>query len=654
MSRLREEDPVQETNQPLDNISTIEEEQRWWQQYQTTKRIVHKEDAKHVAKLFESLHSLSRLQEEDAEIERLRTLVIDRLATMYANPPVRTERQSHVPWDSNHQEESSDATELLPDSSTDQFRLTTTGHDATRPSHMGYDDSSSSNQRTRTRLVTTLTRSNHNEVIATNESSSQQNAYPSQRNYASTSAETRHTRYVNMLGDQSSSEDDTPERNESSLLPPVQGQASRPIRPPTTGAALQRLLRQLTVEKNILYFVANAQTLKRRLLPVVPKKYQAALIRIFHGSLSITHYGTSRTMQLLRRRYFWTNMRDTVNNTISECEVCQRMKTGPPHSVAPLLTIPKAGPWHTIGLDFYGPLPTSPEQYKYILVIMDHFTKWPEAFPCKGTSTAIVLQHLYPLIMRFGCPARIVTDNGTGFISKLIVGVCEALNIKKSVISPYHPQANGIAEAFMKVLKAQLGALVNSEHNNWTRFLPQVLFAYRSTPHPATGETPYYLLHGYDPYWPADLLTMPEMADCARILRPEDLQEYKIHIRSMQHTRLQTWRRLREQYEKAAQARAASANAALPFERNQLVLSKITPGERTTYPSHKFAPQWIGPHRVLNRYPNNVTYDVRNILTGVVRRIHREDLKAFIAMTGSELRTYSQELETHLPTVVLP
>jgi len=242
-----------------------------------------------------------------------------------------------------------------------------------------------------------------------------------------------------------------------------------------------------------------------------------------------------------------------------------------------------------------------------------------------------------------------LTDNGTGFVSDTIRSLAKHLGIQKTVITPYHPQANGIAEAYMKVVGIQLNILIREKGHNWPEHLKLMLFAYRSTPHPATGETPFYLMHGFDPVWPADLLTLYrlEEKDLSRSSEQEITElrtvdstisskvlPYVEHINALQKARIMAWYKLMESHEKYAQR---SGNVIKqPYGVDQLIMIKITLNELRQFSFHKLAPKWTGPHRVLKVYDNEMSYKVRNIITGVIRKIHQDETKPYNKMTGPE------------------
>ena len=79
------------------------------------------------------------------------------------------------------------------------------------------------------------------------------------------------------------------------------------------------------------------------------------------------------------------------------------------------------------------------------------------------------------------------------------------LKIKQQFTSVEHPQANGQAEAANKVILAGLKRRLQEAKGAWAEELPQVLWAYRTTPHSTTGESPFRLAYGMEAMIPIEI-----------------------------------------------------------------------------------------------------------------------------------------------------
>lgn len=102
-------------------------------------------------------------------------------------------------------------------------------------------------------------------------------------------------------------------------------------------------------------------------------------------------------------------------------------------------------------------LPESISGEKYLLVLMDYFTKWTVTAALKSfDSNSVANVLIFSVILIFGKPERWITDNGTNFISEAMLVVCERLGIKKVNTSVEYPQSDGLIERQNRTIKSAL------------------------------------------------------------------------------------------------------------------------------------------------------------------------------------------------------
>ena len=130
---------------------------------------------------------------------------------------------------------------------------------------------------------------------------------------------------------------------------------------------------------------------------------------------------------------------------------------------------------------------------KNVLVVVDHFTRYVQAFVTKnhtGRMTARVLYNNYFSV--FGFPQRLMSDQGTEFCGKVIAAMCSLLGIEKIWTTPYHPQTNGSAERVHQTLQRMIGKLDPEKRQKWPAHIGSIIIAYNSTRSLVTGYSPYY------------------------------------------------------------------------------------------------------------------------------------------------------------------
>ena len=131
---------------------------------------------------------------------------------------------------------------------------------------------------------------------------------------------------------------------------------------------------------------------------------------------------------------------------------------------------------------------------KNVLVVVDHFTQYVKAYVTRNQTaraTAWVLYNEYFSV--FGFPQKLMSDQGTGFTSKVIAAMCSLLGIEKIRTTPYHPQSNGSAERVHQMLRQMIGKLDPEKCQKWLAHLGSVLIAYNATRSLLTGYSPELL-----------------------------------------------------------------------------------------------------------------------------------------------------------------
>ncbi len=100
-------------------------------------------------------------------------------------------------------------------------------------------------------------------------------------------------------------------------------------------------------------------------------------------------------------------------------------------------------PFRRIAMDIVGPLPRSFDGNKYILVICDYATRFPEAIDASR-----IAEELVKFFSKFGIPEEILTEQGSNFTSQLLAEIYKMLHIHPIRTTPYHPQTDGLVERF--------------------------------------------------------------------------------------------------------------------------------------------------------------------------------------------------------------
>ena len=128
---------------------------------------------------------------------------------------------------------------------------------------------------------------------------------------------------------------------------------------------------------------------------------------------------------------------------------------------------------------------------------MDYFTKWAEAEPLATIIEQKVRNFVWcSIICRFRILKALVSDNGKQFDNLKFKNFCTKLGIKNYYSSPAHPQSNEQTKVIIRTLKAAWKSKLENLKGKWVEYLPEVLWAYRTTRKSTTQETPFDLAFG--------------------------------------------------------------------------------------------------------------------------------------------------------------
>ncbi len=243
-----------------------------------------------------------------------------------------------------------------------------------------------------------------------------------------------------------------------------------------------------------------------KLLLVIPRAMQQAVLSACHDPPSMGHQGISRTKARLHEKYFWYGMSKSVGHYVQSCSVCNKHKKPNRHARFPLTCFQAGLPMERVHLDFLGPLPQTAQGNEYVLMMVDQFTKWVECIALPSQTAEVTAQAaVNQFFARFGCPFKLQTDRGSNFESKLFASVCELLHIQKTRTTPYRPSANGQVERYNRTLMDAVRCYIRNQ-KEWDQFLPQLAGALRSSVNRQTGFTANKMMLGREVNQPVDLM----------------------------------------------------------------------------------------------------------------------------------------------------
>lgn len=244
----------------------------------------------------------------------------------------------------------------------------------------------------------------------------------------------------------------------------------------------------------------------RELSLVVPSSLKKEVLFHCHDSGVAAHLGQEKTLHRLQRSFYWHNLTQDGKLYVSSCSTCNQNKKANQTAKSGLGQYHAGFPMERVHLDILGPFVESLRGNKYILVMVDQFSKWVElaAIPDQ-TAEVIATQFLSRFVSTFGCPLEVHTDQGKNFDSNLFKTLCELLQISKTRTTPYRPCSNGQVERYNRLILAFVWCFSQGRNNGWDEHLVQLSMALHSMVNRSTGFTPNLLMLGREVIQPIDL-----------------------------------------------------------------------------------------------------------------------------------------------------
>lgn len=229
---------------------------------------------------------------------------------------------------------------------------------------------------------------------------------------------------------------------------------------------------------------------------VIPQAERLTVLQQYHDEPSAGHYGVDKTFERISKRYYWKGMRKDIEKHIKTCIKCQRYKPSNLKPAGLLQTSVMNQRFETLSFDLFGPLPPTLKNQTWIFIVEDIATRWVELFPLEhATAEACADVLLNEVFLRYGMPRRIISDNGTQFVSAVMQKLTFCLDIHHAFTPVYHPETNPV-ERKNRDLKTQLAILVGDDHRSWVDRLPSIRYAMNTSKCASTNYTPAYLTFG--------------------------------------------------------------------------------------------------------------------------------------------------------------
>ena len=368
----------------------------------------------------------------------------------------------------------------------------------------------------------------------------------------------------------------------------------------------------------------ETQTDPEDFIPRLPIQVCETVFNEVHSSTA-GHWGESETFRRILARkpdLDYSQTRRECSRLVQSCKICQKIR-GLDSKIKPRFSHISKHPWEEISIDTLTFSSPDADFCRYMIVIVDSFTRYTEMFPVKDTTAETVVQCLLRIYSRYGSPTTIRCDGGPQFRSDLIKQFHALTQVKILQVIPYHPQANGKVEARQGQIMRHLRAMVLSDTLgpnsgfSWSRLVPFVFKILNNSVHSTIGCTPTALLYGIHGMSGDNLLPISNFEGTT-------FEYLKIH----QEHQLKLLKLSEDHQAKELMSIARSQGISRPREilEGEFVLLRSNVAGKTT----KLNCKWYGPYVVVDRTdPGAPLCLILDLSTRRVREAHMQDLRTF-------------------------
>jgi hypothetical protein len=238
-------------------------------------------------------------------------------------------------------------------------------------------------------------------------------------------------------------------------------------------------------------------------------KLRSNIIHECHDTPTSGHLGKDKTIDQVKRRFYWFRMDSEIQKYVVSCDLCQRNKPSQRSKIGLLKPLPiPEYPWQQISMDLITQLPRSKLGNDAIVVFVDKLTKMVHYIP---TTTNVTAPKLAKIVLKdvcriHGIPESILSDRDPRFTANFWRSLWDQLGTKLVMSTAYHPQTDGQTERANRTLEEMLRSYVNINHSDWDEYLSVLEMAYNNSKQISTGFSPFYLNLGKEINMPIDIV----------------------------------------------------------------------------------------------------------------------------------------------------
>ena len=234
---------------------------------------------------------------------------------------------------------------------------------------------------------------------------------------------------------------------------------------------------------------------------VIPSSMRDQVLQAIH----LGHQGENKCILRARESVFWPGISADIRQMVKDCDLCNKHQPAQPKLPIMQPDLPTR-PWEKLGTDIF-----EFDGKKYLMVV-DYYSRFPVIRLLDNMTSHAVCNHFTSVLAEYGLPATIISDFGSQYISERFKTKCKLSGITLRFSSPYHHQANSLAERTIGTCKSLLKKALEKNECPYT-----ALWMYRTTPLDDQMPSPHELLFGRKPQ-----TTLPSTRSTLKSKHPND------------------------------------------------------------------------------------------------------------------------------------
>ena len=413
----------------------------------------------------------------------------------------------------------------------------------------------------------------------------------------------------------------------------------------------RQLLHLICLEGELMVVkrMRGQMTRSHRLL--IPRQARLRLVAAAHQQYC-KHQGVDATLWSLHTSTHWPGQTRDVTDFVSTCGSCWSKRYPPAkHRMYERFTRTAGYVGQVTAADLIGPLPPSPEGFKFCLTAMDLWSRYLYLVPLKSKKMEEVAEGFeWSVVAKAGGVDAVFTDRGKEWLNKTFAGLCERLAIRHTYTLPYTPTANGALERFHRLLKTLVRACLRAgTHEGWVSVARGVVAAYNTTVNPNTGLTPFFLVHGRECTLPLTHFVVPPSQPPKRL----EARDRWVQLGQQMTLYFLQHRLGMEVVQRRMSHQGAGTHPLYPLHRHVGTEVVACLPAVTRKHSKTFAPRYLGPYFIVEAV-SNVVATIRSDFYSRVGRQEQEHTVGLDRLWPVEPGTRWDDEGVNLPAETYP